>query len=317
MAIPVSVTIFAPDTPAMIGAIQFAESVGVPSIWLPTMPTGHDPMVVIGAALAQTQSITLGAGIITTYPRHPMMLASQAQVIEELASGRLRMGLGVSHPFIISGMYGIEFGKPISHLREYVTVLRGMLNEGCIHFEGKYYQAHGELAPMLTPPKTPLPIAALRPPMFRFAGEMGDGALTAWCPAPYLVEHALPAMQEGADAAGRERPPLMANVPIVFTTDQEAMRKVARESLDMYVTQAPAYVKMFEMAGYPIGEDRYAPDALVDELFAWGDPDTIKQRLRDVHAMGIDEVMVTVHPVNDPMMEIGAVMQLVGEVANE
>ena len=85
------------------------------------------------------------------------------------------------------------------------------LKTGSVHFQGEFYQVDASFPQA---PGTPVPIAALRAPAFRLAGRLADGAMSWNCPPAYLRDVALPALQAGADSAGRERPRLMAHVPI-------------------------------------------------------------------------------------------------------
>jgi len=76
--------------------------------------------------------------LYTHIPRHPIVIAQQALAIHDLAPGRLRLGIGPSHRPIIEGSYGLEMPSPLAHLREYITVLRGILNEGHIEHHGTF-----------------------------------------------------------------------------------------------------------------------------------------------------------------------------------
>ncbi|NDJ77632.1 MAG: LLM class flavin-dependent oxidoreductase [Chloroflexi bacterium] len=313
--VPASYAAFLPSARATLATIEEAEAIGVPAIWGPTAPMMFDMLTLLAAAAVCTSQIRLGAAIVPTYPRHPITVALETVTVAELAPGRFQLGLGSSHPFVIEGVYGLPFGKPVTHLREYMTIVRALLWEGAIDFEGEYFQAHAQLPPGVEPPCIPIPVAALRPPLFRLAGELSDGALAAWCPYAYLFEHAFPAMREGAATANRPVPPLFAQAPVVFHDDLNVVREVARQALIPYTSRAPAYIKMFAMAGYTIGPDGLAPDDLIDDMFVWGDDATILERLSEIRAMGIDELMVTLHPVGDPMAEQTRLLHLISEFA--
>lgn len=313
-AIGLSVTLFRPDPLSALQVVVEAERAGIDAIWLPAVPMSFDPLTLLAAAAVRTERIVLGTGIVPTYPRHPAALVSQALAVAALAPDRLRLGLGVSHPFIIAGLLGLPFHPPIPHLREYVTVVRGLLERGQVDFEGAYFKVHAQLAAPPTP--LPIPISALRPRMFELAGEISDGAIAAWCPIPYLIEKALPALARGARAAGRARPPLIANVPIVMSEDRNAVRAAAREALGMYLI-APAYADMFRLAGFAIPADLVPPDPLIDALFAWGTPARVAERLRAVKRAGVDEVMITIHPARDPVKETAAAFEMLGSLCAE
>src|SRR3954468_13078269 len=203
---------------SLIERVVEAERRGVPATWSTAGGPTADPVTGYAAAAAATDRIGLGTAVVPTYPRHPVTLASQAITIADLAPGRLRLGIGPSHKPIIEAAYGWPMGKPLVHLREYVTVLRTLLWEGSVDFSGEYFTVKTDLPADVTPPKVPIPISALRPNAFRLAGEIADGAISWVTPVDYLEQTALPAMQAGADAAGHPRPPLIAHVPVMVST---------------------------------------------------------------------------------------------------
>src|SRR6476620_2561320 len=115
-----------PNPIATVEAIVQAEERGVPAIWSTVGGTGPDAVTVFAAAAARTTTIGLGTAIVPTYPRHPIALATQALALDGVAPGRFRLGIGPSHRPTIEGMFGIPMGSPLDHLREYLTVLRGL-----------------------------------------------------------------------------------------------------------------------------------------------------------------------------------------------
>ncbi len=309
--ISLSVAVFQPDAASTVQIAIAAERAGIDAVWLPAVPMAFDPLTLLGTIAARTDRIAIGTGIVPTYPRHPALLVSQILAVAPFARDRLRIGVGTSHPFIIEGMLGIPFHAPIAHLREYLAVARGLLEHGKVEFSGRYFNVHAQLS--AAPAPVPLAISALRARMFRLAGELADGALSAWCPIPYLLGTALPEMARGARAAGRPRPPLVANIPVVWSTDGAAVRQAARAALGMYL-MAPAYVEMFRAAGFEIPPGCVPPDALIDALFVWGTPQQIADRLRAVRRAGVDELMVTLHPAREPEKEMAEALGALGSL---
>jgi alkanesulfonate monooxygenase SsuD/methylene tetrahydromethanopterin reductase-like flavin-dependent oxidoreductase (luciferase family) len=312
--ISLSVAVFQADAASTVNAVIAAERAGIDGVWLPAAPMGFDPLTLLGTIASCTNRIVIGTAIVPTYPRHPAALASQVLALAPFARDRLRVGLGSSHPFIIEGMLGLPFHPPIAHLREYMTVVRALLEQGRVDFSGKYFRVNAELAGPRT--RVPLPISALRARMFRLAGEVSDGAISAWCPIPYLLGTALPELARGARLAGRARPPLIANVPIVWSSDGAAVRAAGRAALSSYLI-APAYVEMFEAAGFAIPESRVPPEELIDALFVWGTAAQIADRLRAIHRAGVDELMVTLHAASDPEKELSEAFHTLGSLCAE
>jgi alkanesulfonate monooxygenase SsuD/methylene tetrahydromethanopterin reductase-like flavin-dependent oxidoreductase (luciferase family) len=312
---PIGLTVFQPTAQAIISVIKMAEQMGIPQVWIPTLPFAPDPIPLLAAAAVQTSTIGLATGISISYPRHPLTLANEALVLAELAPNRFRLGIGASHPFLVEGVYGLEFGKPLEQLREYVSVVRELLWNGSASFNGQHFRVQAGMqpfAPPLPPVKIPIVLATVRPHMFRLAGEISDGAMVSWGPMSYLKKVALPAMEEGAKAANRPRPPLIASAPIVFSADFGEVRQAAYAALAIYAP-VPAYIEMFALAGYPLVNGQPG-DELIHETFIYGDPDTIRKRLLDMLADSADELQVVICPVKDPMNEAGAIMQLIGSL---
>jgi len=281
--------------------IQEAERLGVQRVWSTVGVANVDAVSLFTAAAATTGTISFGTSIVPTYPRHPIVLASQALALEGLAPGRLRLGIGPSHRPTIEGGFGIPMGKPLDHLREYLTVLRSLLWTGQVDFHGDYFHAVMELPPALEPTMTPIPISALGVNAFRLAGEIADGAISWIAPVPYLVSTALPALAEGAQDRNRDIPPLIGHVPVAISSDRNAVREAAARMFGNY-GRLPFYANMFEAAGFPVENDRLST-AAIDELIVSGSPDEVGTRLETIQREGIGELLISHVPVMDAATE--------------
>ncbi len=301
-----------PDT--TVQAVADAEARGVPMIWTITAGVTHDPISVLTVATARTQRITVGTAIIQAFPRHPVALAMQALALESFAPGRFRLGIGPSAERVMGSVYGIDSTRPLSRLKEYVTVARSLLHNGKADFDGEFYHVHAALPPGITPPGTRVPISALRPPSYRVAGEVADGAISWVTPPAYLLDVALPALREGADRAGRPTPPLIAHVPVALDTRRDAVLAAAQKTLGFYAN-LPHYMRMFADAGFPVPGNGTLPEALIDALVVSGTSEAVEARLRELLAAGLDELMVSVVPVSDAQGERAALMDIVATIA--
>jgi alkanesulfonate monooxygenase SsuD/methylene tetrahydromethanopterin reductase-like flavin-dependent oxidoreductase (luciferase family) len=174
--------------------IEQHEQAGIPTVWMTTGGARPDSLTVFAAAAGRTRHIAFGTSIVPTFPRHPLVVVQQVQVIAELAPGRFRLGVGPSHRPSMQAM-GIPFQSPLAHLREYVRIVKRLLQHGQIDVEDTYYQAH-ETIP--EPLDVPVMASALQRRSFELCGAEADGAISWICPGPYLRDVALPAMREGA-----------------------------------------------------------------------------------------------------------------------
>lgn len=294
-----------PDVGRNLEIVQELDGIGVPTVWQTNNVLWPDPMSFYGAVAATTEQIRLGTSIMQVYPRHPATLVSQAQVIENLAPGRLRLGVGTSHRPRMEKNLGIPMGdKPLTYLREYVAVLRGLLWEGEIDVHGEFFnvvEKYPEGA--VTPPKTEISVSALSPKSYQMAGEVADAAISWMAPIRYLVETGLENLARGAQSAGRETPPLIAHVPVAVTTDRERALEAAGNEL-AYYGALPYYQRMFKTAGLPATENGRTPKAVIEEIVVSGSPDEVRQRLENILASGVGEVLLHPLPVDDAASEL-------------
>jgi F420-dependent oxidoreductase-like protein len=309
--LPIGISVSRPSPSALVEAIVDAEEAGLPTVWSTVGGTNPDAVTVFAAAAIRTRHIQLGTSIVPAYPRHPVMLATQALVLADLARGRFRLGIGPSHRPTIEGMFGLPMERPLVYMREYLTVLRELLWEGNTEFRGEFFKVHTSLPAGMAPPRTPLLLSALRLSAFRQAGEIADGAISWVCPIPYLLNSAQPAMREGAESSGRASPPLIAHVPVVVSEDQPSASSIGREFLSRYA-RLPFYAAMFAQAGYELGSDGEVPQSLIDELVVSGNASQVVSSLQGILSRGIDELLVTVLPSSDQEQQEGSLLQALG-----
>lgn len=307
----IGLSIVATDAADAVNRIIEAERAGLQQVWLSQGGSGGAETLTIAAmAAVRTTRIRLGTAIVPIYPRHPLVMAQQALAIHDLAPGRLRLGIGPSHRPIIEGSYGLPMPSPLAYLREYVSVLRGLLNEGTIEHHGTFFNVRATSRTA----SIPLLVSALGQKAFHLAGEISDGALSWVCPVPYLLKEALPSLQTGADAQSRPVPPLVAHVVVALSTDEAAVQAQARQFLSRYI-RLPFYAHMFEQAGLPVAADGSGLDALIHALVIAGDEKTVRERLTGLLAEGLDELLVHPLPLNNDGKARAQLVQVLASLA--
>ena len=256
-----------------------------------TIESFQDPLTLLAAAAARTKGILLGTCIVPIYPRHPIAMAQQVQVLAQLAPGRFRLGVGVSHPFIMEGIFGFNVRAPLGHLSEYLQILKALLQQGSVDFDGRYYKARAEI---VSPVDVPVIASALGPKAFELCGAHADGAIPWVCPAPYLRDVALPAMKAGAGRASRPVPPLIDMLPVCVHDDPDEVRTAIREC-----SPHPTlgfYQKMWAAAGFPEATEGRWSDAMVDACVVWGDESAVAGKLEALFALGATEILAFAMP---------------------
>jgi len=268
--------------------IERAEELGIGGAWLTTGGARLDSLTVFASVAERTRRIKMGTSIVPTFPRHPLVVAQQVQVVAQLAPGRFRLGVGPSHRPSMREL-GISMRSPLGHLREYLRILKALLQKGSVDFDGDHYQAHESIA---EPLDVPVMASALRRGSFELCGAEADGAISWVCPRAYLRDTALPAMKRGAEAAGRPVPPLIAHAPVCVHGNFDEVCAAFREQFATY-PRLPFYRRMLIDAGYPEAKEAAWSDAMIDGLVIWGDEGRFEEKLQELFACGATEVLAS------------------------
>lgn len=298
------------DAKSAVDKIVRAEAAGFSTAWTVMPALNRDTPTILAAAAMRTSTINLGTAIVPAFTRHPLALVTQTLALEDLAPGRVRLGVGTSHQRTMIAAYGFAFEHPLDQLREYLGVLRSALHEGKVDFEGKYYTAHAKFP---NAPMTPLLVSALRERAFELAGELSDGGISWITPSEHLTSVSKLAIARGAERAGRPVPPIVAHTFVSARQDRDSVRKAVRANLRYYV-EAPFYQRMFAASGYPLGPGNTVTDELLDALTISGDPGAIADGLRARLASGLDELLIDVVPGDDQTAEEDAVFRIIASL---
>jgi probable F420-dependent oxidoreductase len=276
--------------------VRRAEATGYTDLWSGETQ-GPDGFTPLALAAAWTERARLGTGVVGVFTRGPALLAQQAAALADASGGRFALGIGASSDRIVEGWNRMSLERPVSKMSETVDFLREVFAGGRADGGFKLEQ----------PPAEPIPIivAALRGKMLRLAVEKGDGAFTNFLPLgglPKVVE-ALEGAPEGFELLCRF---------FCLPGRREVVEPLARWMFASYAT-VPFYEAFFRWLGY--GEqiddmvaawkrrDRdaataAAPWGLIEDIFIFGEPAEMKQRLGAYVEGGITLPVLT--PVTTP-----------------
>ncbi len=307
--------IVARDAAGIVDGIVHAEELGIPAVWLTTGGTAPDGLTVFAAAAMRTSRVLMGTAITPTFPRHPISVVQQAVALASLAPGRFRLGVGPSHKPAMEGTFGIPFERPLAHLRAYLAVLKGLLQQGAADVDQAGIVAHARLAG--PPPGIPVMASALQKRSFTLCGELADGAITWLCPAAYVRDVALPALRAGAERANRQSPPLVMHVPVCVSDDPAAVRETVRAQYAGYL-RTISYPAMLAASGFPEALQGEWSDQMIDAVIVHGSENAVGERLRGLLAMGADEIIASPLAAGpDGAATIERSLRLVGELSKQ
>ncbi|MEV5705853.1 TIGR03564 family F420-dependent LLM class oxidoreductase [Actinoallomurus sp. NPDC052274] len=269
----------------MVDDARQAAAAGLDEIWF-SQRLDHDAIAVAGIVGREVPGIRVGTAVVPIYPRHPIVLAGQAQTAQAATGGRFTLGLGLSAPQRVANVFGVPYDRPIRHLRDHLTALRSLFAEGTADVAGPTLTARtGEGRPARVPgaePPVPVVVAAMGSQALRATGELADGALPYLAGPKTIAGHIVPTITEAAEAAGRPAPRVIAAFPGVVTADPATTRAAAERSLAFYGT-IPSYRTVLDREGvdHPV------------ELAAIGDEDTLAGHVAAYFAAGATDVLIT------------------------
>src|SRR5260370_11368167 len=188
---------------ARLALIRVAEELGYTSLWGAEV-SGPDALVIRTALAINTKKAELATGVIPIQIRTPGAMAMGFLTINELSGGRAIAGLGVSSPVIVERWHGASYRKPVTAMRECVTIMRQLFSEGRSKFESEVYKSDFKLSMRITAPRPPkFYLAGLNAPMLRLAGEIADGVLMNYSP-PEAIAPMVQHIHEVAESPGRD-----------------------------------------------------------------------------------------------------------------
>ena len=238
-----------PDIDACLEVARRAEALGYESAWLADTG-GLDPFV-LAAALAKTVAkMRVGIAVSPAYTRTPVVFASMSASVAQLMPGRFVLGLGCSSETIVDRWNGVPFEQPLARVRETVTLVRSMLKGERTSFKGKTVRSDGFRLMALPPEPVPIYVGALKPPMLRLAGEVGDGVAVNLFPASALPRM-IGEIERGAARAGRAAAGLeiVCRFQAWVTDDAKGARALIRRFMAGYFTTS-VYNAFAEWCGF-------------------------------------------------------------------
>ena len=231
----------------LLDEVRAAEADGFDRVWLAHDPWCQDALTHVALAGREVPRIQIGTAVTATYPRHPTALAQQALTIDAaIGEGRLLLGIGTSHKFVIEDFYGLPFDKPATHTREYLKTLVPLLADHVIPSGGGRPAEVRLRIPGAGSP--PVYLAALGPRMLAVAGELTSGTITWLTPASVIRDHIRAVMDGAASSAGKPRPEVICGLPVCITDDPADARARIATHFKEY-EYAPSYRASMDRAG--------------------------------------------------------------------
>jgi probable F420-dependent oxidoreductase len=293
-----------PNASEIVECVKLAESLGYESAWV-AEGHGGDQFAVLAGCAMQTSKIQLGTSITSVFVRTVPTIAMAAATVDELSGGRFILGVGSSHKVQVEPEHGVAYGKPLTRVRESVEIIRALLRDGEVHYEGETVRIEN-FDLWFTPrrPDIPIYIAAVFSKMIAVCGEIADGII--------LIRSTLKtgaemkeSLAEGAKLAGRDPGEIAVTcvLPTAVAESREEALDAMRPGLAAYAGFFPRYNRLIAEHGFAdeaaaIAEawargDRAAAaravsDKMADATGVVGTPEQCRERIEAYRQSGID-----------------------------
>ena len=283
--------------------VKYAESKGFHAVWQAESRLVREATVPMAAFASVTERIKVGSGVVDCWTRNPARLAATFSTLDDLAPGRVILGIGAWWDPLAQKV-GIERARPLTVMREIVTVVRALLHNETVTFEGEHVHLDGvELDyeyQERRPKDVPIYIGATGMKMMELTGEIADGVVLNYLVSPDYNRTALDHLQIGLERSGRrlddiDRPQL---VVCSVHEDRTTALDMARLVVTQYLGQQPHIMKasgvpqslldrVGEVLTWPATHEqveaasKLVPDEIVQMLTASGTPADARAKVAD------------------------------------
>jgi len=288
--------------------VKYAEKRGFEAVWQAESRLVRDAIVPMAAYAAVTQRIKVGSGVINNWTRNIGLLAATFLTLDDLAPNRIICGIGAWWDPLAKNV-GIDRRKPLTAMKETVTILKKLLGMEKVTFHGEFIHVDGIELDVVHGRKesrnVPVYIGATGDQMMEMAGEIADGVVLNYCVPPEYNINALQLLEKGAEKAKRgledvDRPQL-----IVCSVDNDKERAIdtTRELLTQYLAQQPHIAKasgvssevvknIQSILGWPATHEQIqrakhlVPEELILRITASGTPEEARLKVNEYIKQG-------------------------------
>jgi alkanesulfonate monooxygenase SsuD/methylene tetrahydromethanopterin reductase-like flavin-dependent oxidoreductase (luciferase family) len=301
---PVGLVIATSTPPEQIAALaRRVEELGYSEVWVGEDYFCYGGIAAAGVALAATERIKVGVGVMASAVRHPAVTAMEIATLARCYPGRFLPGIGHGLPLWVDQM-GLVPKSWLSTLTECVSAVRALLAGETLEVTGKTFTFKS--VALTNPPNEQVPIltGALGPKSLQLSGRIADGTVMSVLSGAKCVTVALANIGKGMQESGRTSHLLPTFALFSCKTDRTAARRSVRGSMAHYLsvvephnplTQPYGYGDaLAEMAGRGGAEaiEQDMPEEWVDELTVSGNPDDVAAAIDRLLDSGVTSVVL-------------------------
>ncbi len=217
---------FEPD--GLLAAARAADAAGLDELWLWEDCFRHGGISTTAAALAATDRLTVGLGLMPVPMRNVAVTAMEVATLHRMFPGRMIAGIGHGTQRWM-GQIGARVQSPLTLLSEYHTVLRSLLDGETVDFDGRYLTI--EDVQLRWPPATRVPImvGGVGPKTLGLAARIGDGNLLTAALSREEIESACRLIADELTVTSKDPASHEISAILIVATGEDADRRLDAE----------------------------------------------------------------------------------------
>ncbi len=278
------------------------DTVWIPETW------GMENFSMLSMVSQKVPTSKIGSSIINIYSRSPSLIAMGAATVDSISNGRLVLGLGTSSFPIVEDFHGYKFEKPVSRMREYVSIIRQVLSGKIVNYDGDFFKLKG-FSLLIKPIRNNIPIylAAVNKKMVELTWEIGDGVIFYLRPFDELKE-TISSMQN------QKQIDVTCQLITAVSEDSQKAIDRAKATLAFYVAVGKIYRGFLAKNGFKSETEsiydefnksgfasihEHVTDKMLDSLTICGTPEDCRNKLSKFREAGINLPIIQFNPVGD------------------
>ena len=290
---------------SQVDKLEYSQ-ISVPEIW------GYDAFTFLTLLAAKTENVKLASGIVNMFSRTPATMAMTAAALDRISKGRFILGLGLSGPKVIEDWHGMKFVKPLTRTREYVNIVRSILNRERMNHKTTQLGNIKDFRISVRDIKNDIPIhlASLGPKNVKLTAEIADG----WIPIimPFSdFKNEIAKIKKFLDRFNKKKSEFAITpfVPTLVGAEDETKQTLRNHLAYYFGGMGDFYNNMLVRFGYqeealeikqrwmkmdPKGAADAISDQLLDEIAILGSEDEVLERVKSISHAGATSILINV-----------------------
>jgi 5,10-methylenetetrahydromethanopterin reductase len=291
------------STSETLALAKKADALGFHSFWLSEGYHSRSAIVRASVIATGTTKIHIGLGILSPHTKHPALLAMDAASLDEVARGRIILGVGM----VVNALrkHGCARAGAVQVVKETLEITKKLLTGESLEYDGRHFKvsAPGTRLEIDFSRNVPVYVGATGPRMLQLAGQYADGVLFNYPCTPAFVREGMTSINAGLRASGRTLKDFTVAAYLLMSVDQNRGRAIEAAKQFIAKKLPTRHPEMLRHAGVSAEERTFVAreveklgvkraadeidDAIVRKVAIAGTPDDVLAGLKEFTGTGL------------------------------